>query len=544
MHAGGAPYREGAFLMSEPDIQLLDKHGRKIKAQDTAHFAASRRAREFAQFNPPLLSADAENFGELSTIAARALDLDRNNPIASGAINTNVDNIVGTGLRLAAKPDYKALGKTKEWADELANTVEALWRTFADTLDFDAARQLTFGGMTALQLRTAFLSGDGLALPLWFNPGERPGTKWSTALQAVDPARLGCPDGRLSTEKNREGIELNDWGEPIAYHIRKTHPGDIWSIFGTDSRFERIPARTAFGRRRVIHLYDKRRPGQTRGKSILTQVMAPFKMLDHYQRIELQTAVINSMIAAFIETPMDGATIAEMFGGGKEYVEQKSGWEVKLEGAGVIPLYPGEKMSAFNPGRPNSAYSAFVEAVLRTIGAGLNMPYELVLKDFSKTNYSSARAAMLEAWRYFIGRRQWLSDYWCTPVYELFLEEAIDKGLVPGVTLDDFYENKTAYCRAKWIGPGRGWVDPAKEAQAADLRMKSGVTTLEDECAEQGRDWEEQLEQRSRERAKALELGLEDIHAPPAQGGAPGMQLEPFPSDEEETDDDDEEGRQ
>src|SRR5690606_17964194 len=101
MHACGSAHREDSFLMSEPDIKLVDKFGRQIKAQDTAHFAASRRAREFAQFNPPLLSADAENFGELSTIAARALDMDRNNPIASGAINTNVDNIVGTGLRLA-----------------------------------------------------------------------------------------------------------------------------------------------------------------------------------------------------------------------------------------------------------------------------------------------------------------------------------------------------------------------------------------------------------------------------------------------------------
>ena len=143
--------------------------------------------------------------------------------------------------------------------------------------------------------------------------------------------------------------------------------------------------------------------------------------------------------------------------------------------------------------------------MLRHIGTGLNIPYELLLKDFSKTNYSSARSALLEAWRYFNGRRQWLSTYWATPVYELWLEEAVNKGLVDA---PDFYENRYAYTRCKWIGPGRGWVDPVKEAQACQIRMDIGLSTLEAECAGQGLDWEEVLEQRAREKAKLAELGL------------------------------------
>ena len=74
----------------------------------------------------------------------------------------------------------------------------------------------------------------------------------------------------------------------------------------------------------------------------------------------------------------------------------------------------------------------------------------------------------------------------------------------------DFYTNRFAYTRAKWIGPGRGWIDPVKEAQAAQIRMDAGISTLEDECAEQGLDWEEVLEQRARERSRMEELGLLD----------------------------------
>ena len=76
------------------------------------------------------------------------------------------------------------------------------------------------------------------------------------------------------------------------------------------------------------------------------------------------------------------------------------------------------------------------------------------------------------------------------------------------VDAPDFYERRPAWTRCKWIGPGRGWVDPVKEVKAAQLRMQIGLSTLEDECASQGLDWEEVLEQLAREKSKILELGL------------------------------------
>lgn len=270
--------------------------------------------------------------------------------------------------------------------------------------------------------------------------------------------------------------------------------------------WERVPTFTPFGRRRVLHVHDVSRIGQTRGKPILSSIMPMFKMLDHYERSELQAAIVNAMIAAFIETPMGGEELSELFGGSSDdYLNAKKDWQVKLEGGSIIPIFPGDKVAPFTPSRPNSAYGSFVENLLRHIGTGLNIPYELLLKDFSKTNYSSARSALLEAWRYFNGRRQWLADYWATPVYELWLEEMVNKGLVDA---PDFYENRYAYTRCKWIGPGRGWVDPVKEAQACQLRMEIGLSTLENECASQGLDWEEVVEQRVREKNKLKEMGL------------------------------------
>jgi len=490
-------------------VQLLDSsglplkpHGR-ISADDTAHRAASMRSRELSSWMPLLGSADADLLNELPTLVSRSRDLTRNHGVAAGAMQTLVDNVVGTGLRLSVLPDYRVLGKTKEWADDWARHVEAQWRSWAETTACDAARSLTFSGLTSLVFRSTIINGEALALPLWL-PDR--GSNYATTIQLVEADRLCNPGGKTDTKSLRSGIEIDVYGAPMAYWIRKNHPGDAYLGYNEADDWERIPVITEFGRQRILHIHDKERTGQNRGKPLLTSIMPMFKMLDHYERSELQAAVVNAMIAAFIETPLDGEAIGEMFGGSvQNYLAARNEWDIKLQGGSIIPVFPGDKVSPFTPSRPNSAYGQFVENILRHIGTGLNIPFELLMKDFSKTNYSSARAALLEAWRYFNAKRQWLSTYWAKPVYELWLEEAINKGVIEA---PDFYENKFAWTRCKWIGPGRGWIDPVKEAKAAQLRMQIGLSTLEDECASQGLDWEETLEQLSREKAKILELGL------------------------------------
>jgi capsid protein len=93
-------------------------------------------------------------------------------------------------------------------------------------------------------------------------------------------------------------------------------------------------------------------------------------------------------------------------------------------------------------------------------------------------------------------------------VCDLSLEELVNAGEVDA---PDFYDNRAAYTRCKWVGPGRGWVDPMKEAMAGQIRMDMGVSTLEKECAEQGEDWIEVMEQRAKELDKARELNIPQV---------------------------------
>jgi len=545
--------------MLSPQTQkpvLYDAHGRPFQAQASAYHAASLADQTLASWNPTAGSPDADILPELGTLRVRSRDLVRNNGVAGGAVQTMLDSVVGGGLRLAAKPDYRALGRDIAWARDWSRNVEAKFREWADSVNCDASRMLTFAGLTALVFRALIMDGEALILPLWL-PG-REGARYATCLQVIEADRLSNPQDRPDTDSLRGGVEIDEYGAPVAYWIRKYHPGDtylggvvgIWSLLrglptmpggaylGTENglasyEWERIPARTEWGRRRVIHLFDKQRAGQNRGVPHLAAVMRQFKMLEHYQKTELQAAIVNAMIALFIETPLDSQTLEQLFAGTNDPLAVIEGRlnaaRAPLRGGGIYPLFPGEKAYSHNPNRPSGAYAPFVDSLFDGIAVGLGMSPEMFTKNFRQSNYSSARMALLETWRFFLGRRQFLGTYWCDPAKDLWLEEAVNQGYLEA---PDFYENRYAYSRAQWIGPGKGWVDPVKEPQGARLRLDGLLSTLEQECAEQGKDYEEVLDQISFERGLMAERGLAGP-APESQSWLTGNESKPEAKEED-----------
>lgn len=486
----------------------------------TSHIAADVTDPTMARWLPMRGSADADYLGEQDVIVGRARDLARNNGIASGAQQTYKDNIVGSQLRLSSKPHWYLLGKNAEWAESFGKQVESQFETYANTTECDAGRQMTLLGLTVQALGGWMLNGEAVALPQYI---ERPGELWATKLQLIESDRLSTPPEMIGRSDVRNGILIDEFGAPVRYWFRTTHPGDQFffpsysNAAALTGKWIGVDAFMPNGLRRVIHLHDKERTGQSRGKPIVTAVMREFKMVGHYQTTELQATIANSLIAAFLESNLDPESSAALFGSDPKakWDESLGGYNAALKSAAVIPLPAGAKVSAFTPSRPNSAFGPFMEAALRHIAAGLNIPYELLLKDFSKTNYSSARAALLEAWRFFNSRRRWIKDYWLTPILELWMDEAAARNRVP-LTQAEYLANRYAYTRCRWVFAGRGWVDPLKEAQSAGERLGLNISTLEDECAEQGLDWEEVLDQRAREQKRMADLGL-----PPSKTSAP-----------------------
>ena len=180
----------------------------------------------------------------------------------------------------------------------------------------------------------------------------------------------------------------------------------------------------------------------------------------------------------------------------------------------VSYLAPGESVSFGNPNANNAAdYNEFVTRNLRAIGAALGLPIELVEMNFSMVNYSSARAALLEARRVFSRWQSYLISHLCENVYAMVIEEAWLRGEIP--YRGDFESARYELTRSRWVPPSYGWVDPKKEVEAAQIAIDTGLSSLATEAAAQGRDWETIMEQRAREQQYAEELGIKDSEDSP-----------------------------
>ena len=153
----------------------------------------------------------------------------------------------------------------------------------------------------------------------------------------------------------------------------------------------------------------------------------------------------------------------------------------------------------------------------------------MLVKHFT-ASYSAARAALLDAWRFFRGRRDWMSTNFCQPIYELWLEEAVATGRIaaPGFFTDPVV--RAAWCAAVWTGDGPGSIDPLKEVDAAKGRIALGISTIAAESIlHDGVSWKTKHRQRVRETNARREDGLESdpkaIVAPPAPKDYPSDDL-------------------
>jgi lambda family phage portal protein len=523
--------------------QALPKGGKAragalISGSVTPYDAADRRAAEFQGWNPLSLGPDTEiAWGQRDIATARVRDMVRNDAIASGVVDKIMDATIGGDFRVAAMPDYQALahrsgnpGFDATWARECTIAAEAAWRSWAYDLNHfcDIERRLSFPMMARLAFRNFLVEGESLAVLPWREDRVGYGkARYATTLQLVDPDRLSNPALAMDTLYQRGGIDLGPDGEPIAYHIREAHQGD-WFAAAKSLTWDKIPAETDFGRKLVLHFFNPARPGQHRPiGGILIPVLGRLKMMAQYSRVELQAAVVNAIFGAYIQSPYDQRDVQDSLDDdeGRElsaYQQMRSEFhrDRKLMAGDVrMPtLFPGESINVVDSKRPSTGFDAFESAMLRSIATALGVAYETISSDYRGSTYSSARQASNEAWLTLTRRRMEFGQHFCSPIYAAVLEEAFDRGELPlPANAPDFAEMRGSYAKARWHGPGRGYVDPSKEAEGARMRISSGLSTWQQEINEMsGRDWEDVFGQIAIEQAVAKRDGLTFITDPTA----------------------------
>ena len=183
-----------------------------------------------------------------------------------------------------------------------------------------------------------------------------------------------------------------------------------------------------------------------------------------------------------------------------------------------MALNPGETVEFAKPEHPNSGYDAFYSAMVREISSALEIPPEVLEKQFTK-NFSSARGSLNEFWRTCGMQRDWFSDDFCQPVYEAWLAEAVARGRIqaPGFFSDPAI--RKAYADCKWNGPSRTALNPIQEVNAAKMRVEEGFSTAEEETAQlTGGDYNRNIRKRVIEAERKREV--DKIASPqPDHGG-------------------------
>ena len=496
--------------------------------------AADRTGAHMAAWNPYLTSPDGELNPNRDIMVARSRDLVRNDGWANGAITRAVDNLVGATYRPISQPDWMSLARETglktfdaKWADDYGAQVDAAWRSWAEGSGHycDRGRRLSFRQMAYIAARHELIDGDSLAVVYWKKDRIGPGkAKYATTIQVIDPDRLSNPATNMFDQTHlRGGVEINDDDEAIAYHIRSAHPGDWWSA-AQSFTWDRIAKEDETGRLKVIHSFHSDRAGQHRGGAgILTPVVQRLKMLIKYDGTELDAAIVNAIFGAYVESPMDPQLVAEAMGGGgalgdadgiNGYQSLRSEFhkERRIAVGGVVmpQMFPGEKITTVGATRPASNFKDFEAAVLRNVAAGAGLSAQQISNNWSDVNYSSARGALLEALKTMDRRSINFSGGFPQKVRVTWQEEAHDLRddfeLPRGAP--EFYECRDHYSRCQWMRPGRGYMDPTKEIEASIMAIEGGMSTLERECAAQGIQWEDVVEQRKIEQARYEAAGI------------------------------------
>lgn len=472
---------------------------RVAMAATTGYIAADKGRHAIRGWDWATGDADSDILPDLDTLRKEARDLSRNSPVGRAAVSTNVTNVIGTGLIPNPQIDREVLGISDDQADEYERIYKAEFDLWAGTTACDIQRELNFYELQSLIFRSVLDSGDTFIL----TPStERPETPYSLRLQLIEADRVSNKDNVADTDLLAGGIQKNKSGETVSFHILNGHPGNY--LTDTTS-WEVIPAFGSSGRRNVIHVFPKERIGQRRGVPYLAPVMEQIKQLTRYTEAEIMAAVVTSFFTVFVTS---------LTGEGLDPIEEAGGRtsdkDFRMGQGNILDLAPDESVDFADPSRPNKGYSDFEAAMVRQVGAALEIPYEILSKVFMKS-YSASRASMLEAWRYFFCRRHGFVARALNPVRELWFFEAVALGRIPapGFLSGDPLIRR-AYMGARWIGPPRGMIDEVKEIEGSERRVEAGYSTIEEEAAMlTGADSEKVHKQRVKEVTRRRADGLE-----------------------------------
>lgn len=489
----------------DPVAALKRAHARNVLSYyEAAKPDRTRKGRrETGSGNDAVLRAGA-------TLRQTARHLEQNYDLALGVLNTLVANVVGpNGIGVEPQP-RRADGSID---DQLARQILELYKNWS--LNPEVTRQHDWPSAQRLICRSFFRDGEEFTQTLSGNiPGLAHGTRVPFSLELLEADFVPMDLNTTAPARIVQGIEINAWGAPVAYHVYKTNPIEGGSMLGGGNQTKRIPAE------RMLHIKNVHRIRQMRGVSVFASVLNRFDDLKDYEESERIAAKIAASMAAFIKK------------GSPDLYEPESGAtqrNMKFRPGMVFDdLRPGEEIGMIDTNRPNPNLETYRSGQLKAIAAGAGPTFSSIARTYDGT-YSAQRQELVEGYTVYSTLANEFIGRVVRPVYEQFIAAAVAGGVLKipaGVLLETL--NDAAY-----MPPAMPWIDPKKEADAWGM--------LEDRCyvsgpeiiRRRGGNPIDTLEQQSRWAREKAAQGIPNnaalVPAAPAKAGAPAAALAPQP---------------
>ena len=447
-----------------------------------------------------------------STLRQRARDLYTGGGLARSGPQTLTTSVVGWGIKPRPKIDGDFLGMTDEAREEAERTILREFRLWSENAMCDAERRQNFYGLQQLAFLSMLMSGDVFAL---FGMKENRRTPYQTTIRLLEADRISTPDTYESESMETDsggriidGVEIDKEGAVIRYHVASRSP-----IAENDSSDLEWTAIEAFGSDtgypNILHIMTHERPEQRRGIPFVAAEIVALKQFDRYMNAELAANVVSAMLTAFITSDEDNGKFGIEDAVNDDDKVTDDDLSIELAPGAVYDLPRGKHIETINPLRSNSQFESFVNTCIMTIASSMGIPKEVLVKKY-ETNYTAARAALLDFWRTVRVYRTRFNSSFNQPIYEQWLSEAVATGRIEAPGFFDDPAVRQAWCGCEWTGASMGHVDPLKEVNAAATRIANNITTQEQEAAEyNGNDWAANIRQRKREVAVTREMGLD-----------------------------------
>ncbi|KWK54039.1 portal protein [Burkholderia stagnalis] len=425
----------------------------------------------------------------LPLLRARARDAIRNDTWAKAAIERLVSNTIGTGIQAHPQHPDEVIRKQQK----------QLWED--SSLEMDPDGQTDLPGQQTLAARSFFSDGevlvrrrmcrprDGLAVPLQIELLEGD-------MLPMDKSEI-VPGGEIVN-----GVEFDEDGRRVAYHLLKRHPGEYGRASMSNMQTVRVPADE------IAHVFLALRPGQVRGVPQLATVLSRLHSLDNFDDAVLFRQELSNLFAGFVvksnpepDLPGDPMTGARM-----QYDTDGFSPVVSLEPGSMQELAAGEDVKFAEPPGAGNDYAPFMRQQLMAAAASVGMPYEVLTGDLRDVSDRVLRV-ILNEFRRSVEQIQWnvFIHQFCRKVWRWWVDACALSGAMP---MPDYYRNRRAYLRVRWVPQGWPYIHPVQDVTAKRMEIRSGLASRSGAVLSRGDDPEQVDRENAADLARERQLGI------------------------------------